>query len=318
MNILIVGLGNIGTRHLEALNKSEIDFDIYVYDININVYKFIKHKLNHRRTIFLSSIDNASNNGIPENIDVAIVATSSFGREILIGKLILNFKIKNLILEKVLFQQVESYSNFVSVFKEENINCYVNCPRRVMKSYKILKNELSALNISRITINGGGWNLLSNTIHFLDIIHFFTNDETVNIDILESLSDKYFESKRRGYIEMNGAFSGQINGIDFIISCDESNADLVIEIEADESVYSINETLQKITVHKKSSYVSNVFNIEYVSTTSLVIVEDLLRNHTCGLAKYSIHSILGESLIKLILAKQNTLLGENSNLCQVT
>jgi predicted dehydrogenase len=318
MKVLLIGLGNIGRRHLEGLNKSKLDFIVYVYDYNTNLYKDIDHKLNSKRTVFLESLDIPNDNVSPENIDVAIVATSSLGREKLIRKLMLRFKIKNLILEKVVFQQVESYLDFVSVFEENNINCYVNCQRRVMKSYKTLRNELSDQKISRITIKGGGWNLLSNAIHFLDIIHFFSNDESVDIDIVEFLYDEYFESKRRNYIEMYGAFSGQINGIEFTISCDESNADLMIEIEADESLYCINESLQQITVLKKSSEDTQVFNIEYVSTTSSGIVDDLLKNNVCGIATYSIHSILGKSLINIILVKQNTLFGEDSILCQVT
>jgi hypothetical protein len=318
MNIMICGFGNIGKRHFEALFKSEMELTIYVYDVNTSLYRSSNNNMNLKRTVFLSSIDNDTNHELVDNFDVVIIATSSFGREELIKELTSRFKIRNLILEKVVFQHVDSYLEFLRFFNEKNINCYVNCPRRVMKSYKNLRDELSNQNISKISITGSKWNLLSNTLHFLDTIHFLSNIEKVDIDITDKLSNAIFKSKREGYNEMYGSFIGQINGIKFNIACNDSEEDLLIEIETYDSNYLINETNQIITVNNGSKKLNNAFYIEYVSTTTLGIVEDLIQHNTCGLANFSVHSILGMNMIKIILSKQNAILKEDSIVCRIT
>ena len=110
-NVIIIGAGNLGSRHLQALALINKLINIDVIDPSEQALKVAKERfeqisvnkdLNNIR--FLSNMNN-----LREFIDVAIIATSSNIRKEVVEQLLKNRKIKYLILEKVVFQ---SYDDF--------------------------------------------------------------------------------------------------------------------------------------------------------------------------------------------------------------
>ena len=106
--IIIIGCGGIGSRHLQALCKIDIPVNIFAVDISTkslnNAKKLVGKIINHN----IKSLEFSKE--IPNNIDeidLCIIATSSNVRLSILKKLTSDYSIKNLILEKVLFQSVE-------------------------------------------------------------------------------------------------------------------------------------------------------------------------------------------------------------------
>ena len=78
-NVLIIGFGNIGFRHLEAINKSSHRLSITIVDRNINSFKklkYVKSKHNINNYLKINKIQK-------KNFFLTIIATDSKNRQIL-------------------------------------------------------------------------------------------------------------------------------------------------------------------------------------------------------------------------------------------
>ena len=169
--ILLVGLGNIGLRHLEGIISFKKNLTIYLYDKNIKQYgrikKLIKSKRNSRHDyFFLSNLNEISYS------DILIVATNSINRFDLLKKILKKIKINYLIIEKVAFLKSKTYLNAINLINSYEINAWVNCIRREVKFYNLLKNKIKKKHF-KIIFTGYRWGIASNLIHFIDLFFFF-------------------------------------------------------------------------------------------------------------------------------------------------
>lgn len=310
MNLLIIGLGNIGQRHLESAVKFDSIKKIFIYDLDLS--KLNQIAIMNSDFILLDSLEN-----LPLHLDFCIVSTSSLNREEIIVKLLNSSKIKYLILEKVLFQKYDSYDLIEEMINKTTTKTYINCPRRLMKSYKNLKSKLSTNIINKITVTGGNWSMASNAIHFLDLIAYFSGSEHItNYNLTANLDDLITPSKREGYIEIFGRLIGNINEIYFDIYCSKEQNDLVIEIEFESQKIAINESAQTILYSSKEEFQD--FKIEYVSQLTHKALESLEVKDTCDLIDYNNSSILHKPLILEILKHQNKFIESSDSRCLIT
>ena len=107
-HVLIAGLGQLGTRHLQALTQSKQNMTIFLYDVDFDAmnralarlyevnWDYKRHKLH-----FLKCLAEG-----PSNVDMAIVSTNADVRLHIIRELFAASEVKNLLLEKVLAQSV--------------------------------------------------------------------------------------------------------------------------------------------------------------------------------------------------------------------
>lgn len=310
MNLLIIGLGNIGKRHLESASKYTAIKRIFIYDLDL--LKLNQIAMMNNNILLLDDLEN-----VPLHLDFCIVSTSSRNREEIIVKLLNSTKIKYLILEKVLFQKYDTYDLIKEMINETTTKTYVNCPRRLMKSYKNLKSKLSTNKINKITVTGGNWSMASNAIHFLDLIAYFSSSEHItSYNLTANLYDLIAQSKRDGYVEVFGSLIGNINEIYFNIYCSKEQNDLVIEIEFESQKITINESAQTILYSSKEEFQD--FKIEYVSQLTQIALESLEEKDTCDLIDYNNSSILHKPLILEILKHQNKFIESSDSRCLIT
>ena len=104
-SILIVGAGQIGSRHLQGLAKLEIDTRIYVVDPDENALSIAKARYdeaqmhsNKQALFFYKSL-----NLVKDTIDVAIIATNAKVRKKIIQTVVACVKVRYFILEKIAF-----------------------------------------------------------------------------------------------------------------------------------------------------------------------------------------------------------------------
>lgn len=289
--ILLIGAGQLGSRHLQGLLNVKLPISIDVVDPNISSLESakkraseIKYDYNNVLVNYFTSIDN-----IFPNIDICIIATTANHRFEIIKKIITISKIKNLILEKILFQKQIEYELTEKLLKEHNINCWVNCPRRIFSIYKDLRQKITKKDKITLTLIGGDWGLACNSIHFIDLVCFLSDDYIFTLETT-GLSD-IFESKRVGFYEVSGSLKATFsNGSEiFLHSRRHSNANIKMQILSNSYFWEIDEfkgELSTTDLLGSLNLVKSKFVIPYQSQITNLICEEILLKNECALPSY--------------------------------
>lgn len=320
-NILIIGAGNLGSRHLQGALKSNHSIKLTVFDPNeksILLAKTRSDEISHKHEIFFTSIFS----DLADEYFLAIIATNSDVREKVLNELIEISKISYLVLEKVLFQNINSYHNVSNVLISKNIRTWVNHPRRMSNSYNWLKNELHSENSCSISVYGNNWGMACNSIHFLDLISFLfeTNIRLINSDLLHN---QIINSKRDGFIEFNGSIYGLLdNNSNFQISCNkhELNSGVSISISTPKYNYLIHEGHNgKILKYQDANLVQEVqMDINYQSDLTTTFVNEIIEFGNTMLTSFDESKNLHIKYVAALLQKYNYITNLNSTNLPIT
>ena len=138
--ILIVGCGNIGSRHLQALTKLNGNVTVDIVEHDSNSIKLAKSRLDeagYDKKYFkfnwhknFQTLDGYS--------DLVIVATLSKDRVKLIEKL-LKIGYSRFLIEKLVCQSTSEYKYLLKIMKKFNAKGWVNTRCRYFKSYQKIK-----------------------------------------------------------------------------------------------------------------------------------------------------------------------------------
>ena len=208
-NIVVIGVGNLGGRHVQSL--AALDFPC-----NIQIIDTSEDSLNRAEGWFMSQNPNASLKfeklknieDISDNVDVAIIATNANIRASITEKLLSTKKVRYLILEKVLFQNPKDYLKIEEILKTQGCKTWINCPRRTITFYKSLKSLYANEKIFDFSVTGANWELGCNSIHFLDMLAFISGSaEDFKFDT-SRLDEKLINNKRPGFREFTGVLRG--------------------------------------------------------------------------------------------------------------
>lgn len=297
--VALIGLGALGKRHLEAVLKSEQSMEIYCMDINPKAMEGFEPKdvYYNKKIIFVTDVKE-----FPTELELAIFPMSSKGRREMFDCLVEHSTVKYIVFEKVLFQKVEDYFHVASRLKELNICAWVNCTRRYAPIWKDLQKELENAENIELHNYGGSWGLACNCVHILDVVCMISNSNHLKIENFQ-LQDKVIDSKRQGYKEVFGTISGNCgNCHNFTISCYENCLPTETIILADDNKYIVNESKGSYEVVRKNG-TSEVkeFGPYYVSQTTTVIVNDILKKGTCDLTTFELAMDLHLEYIKPLI-----------------
>lgn len=292
-NIVIIGLGALGKRHLSSILNSRLEMNIYCYDINHHALDGFLYddQFNNKTINMITSIDD-----IPSKIDFALFAMTSKGRREMFEVLIEKHTVKNVLFEKVLFQTIEDYEYVEKRLKELKIKAWVNCARRQMDCYQNLRSKLKNAGEMQIHISGGEWGLACNAIHFIDLIEFLTNVDNTQVKELDFINNIY-ESKRSGFKEVYGTIYGYNSKCsNFSITCLKNvSVPIVISIFSDVGNYIVIEGKQKLIYMTKDSGFElreETFEIPYQSQMTQFVLEDILLCGSSRLADFATSSRL--------------------------
>ncbi len=305
-NICVIGVGTLGKRHLESLLNSKLELNVYCYDINKHALDDFKWDSvgNKNKFNMVTSFET-----LPREIDFALFAMTSKGRREMFDQLVNQCTVKNILFEKVLFQNIEDYEYVGRKLKELNIKAWVNCARRQMDSYQELRKKLEKAKEMRISISGSEWGLACNTIHQLDLVEFLSGSEETVIDRISFLPE-IAESKRRGFKEVYGTIVGHSGKCkSFSINCMKgSDVPLMVTISTDIGQYVIFEGKQKlISMSNTDGYdiIEEEFSMPYQSQMTQYVLEDILLLGKSRLSTFDVssrlHLVLIEPLIKFFM-----------------
>jgi predicted dehydrogenase len=209
VTIALVGAGQIGSRHLQALaGSNRIDAVEVVgrsprsLETAASRYREVA-RTDSPPVCFRSRIAELS-----DAIDVAVIATNADNRLAVLQELIRSKRVGALILEKVVFQAPGDFATALAELRAHGVPAWVNCWRRFLPLYSGLRDAIGSAPLS-MTVDGGEWGMGCNAVHYLDLCAFLGGDDRVRIDAPSKLGAELRPSKRAGFIEFAGRLTGQ-------------------------------------------------------------------------------------------------------------
>lgn len=321
-NITIIGAGQLGSRHLQALALVKQPISIQVIDSSDDSLRIAEARFKEVSADFKGGISfHTDISSLKKNMDVAIVATNSKVRRMVIEQLIANSKVNYIILEKVLFVKPEDYMTVETLLAKNNIKTWVNCPRRMMPFYQELQKELTGP--IHFSATGNAWGLGCNGIHLLDLFAFLT--KSTNIVLSNELIDTtIIESKRPGYIEFTGTITGHADKHSFhITSFPQAFSPILIAINTPLARYQIQEgPTGKVRISKLENdwrWEEQSFTMPFQSQLTNIVVDDLIETGNCSLTNFkessTLHLVFLTNLISFLRKVNNT---NSINECLIT
>jgi len=289
--ICIIGAGQIGSRHLQALALLKFKVKIFVFDVSNDTLQIAKQRyleINQDDGMVEYTTDFSL---MPKQVDIAIIATDANSRYEVINRLLESSKVKYIILEKMVFNDINCFEPTLQLFKKMKVSAYVNCTRRAQAIYQEIAKLLKGKKILFFEVHGNSINLGCNAIHYLDLFEFISEQKIVDLNI-QFLNQGFSQSKRKGYLEFSGAILGCSNNgsqllINDIDSQEERDAEIKIISEA--GTIFVNETKKTAELLLKDNKWAKrevTFEIKFQSQLTDIVVEHLLSEGSCELTPF--------------------------------
>jgi len=308
---------------LQGLLRLEEPQRVYVLDsssASLAVSKERASEIEHTAELFFLNTWEK----LPLTFDLAIIATGANVRAAVTKRLLDGYKVNNLVLEKILFQDIESYQIIGNLIKETHTPTWVNHPRRMFKHYQHIKEFIALANEPIIfTVAGGNWGLACNTLHFMDLCSFLSG-RLVTAVCMESVDPVIIESKRVNNIEFTGSVKGTLgNNSSFMItSFDGSISDVSILVASRSQRWLIHEGkspsvnyFSELTGFKQEVY---EFKNEFQSTLTTRLAQDIFVTGLCSLPTYDEACASHVPFIKAAINKYNEIIGAKTLSCPIT
>ncbi|MDO8527409.1 MAG: Gfo/Idh/MocA family oxidoreductase [Deltaproteobacteria bacterium] len=224
--ILIVGCGQLGSRHLQAIASVPFVREIEVVDPRPEALEIGRKLLSEiperQRPIsfrWVTSIEEATKGG-----DLCIVATQAKGRSDIIFQVSELLGYKNFLIEKIVTQSVADYERLLDFAKRKKLSIWVNCKSRAHPSHKRVKASLKPGEPIVFNISGGNHGLANNGLHGADLFAFY--DQTSEIKNAGAVIDPVLHPSKRGpeVFDLTGTLHGYTDkGSQFTLSFSANN-----------------------------------------------------------------------------------------------
>jgi len=314
-NILVVGFGAMGCRHVQSLMAFPDKYRIHVLEpvtqnIETNTEKIGADSGDISWYSDLAQVD--------PNIDLAIIATSS-GPRFEIVKSLLQKGIRLFLLEKIVFQSASQFQEVIELIDKHSAKAYCNFVNRYFNSYNEIKQKLTNRKSPfQMLVYGGEFGLGCNAIHYIDIFQYISG-ETYGILMEESNLQISNTGNRRGqqYKEFTGVMRMRNNRTDTlsIVSDIGFQGGVIISIIFGEKKYLLSEGTGKMVSIEDNINITE-FNIIPTSRLTSTIVQDMLSGN-CRLTQLNetaeVHKSLFNEFNPLVYGKSSPEL-----LCPIT
>ena len=316
-NVVLVGCGNIGSRHLQGLIKLQDKVSITIVEPQIKAQK-IAQSLIHKEKIKNFPVINWFQNISEINIksDLVIVATNSKGRFDLLSSL-LDQGHKRFLVEKIVCQSKSEYMKLISKMKKHKAKSWVNTPRRYFKSYQKIKKLLSNDDLT-LTVDAGNLGLGSNAIHILDLFSWFTDNYDIRLNG-DYLDNEILSNKRgKNFVEFSGTLIGKSKKNTFISITfhPTSNIPFTLMFVSKKTKIFLNESDSKIIFNTEKEKLN--FKIDYVSNITDKIISDIFKKDSCLLPSLENSFVTHTELFRVFNQHLKKIQHPQSKLCPIT
>ena len=207
---LLVGCGELGSRHLQALASMPMIREIEVVEPRPEGHSLgqkrlgeIPDRLESTEIRWLNSLEEASNGG-----DICILATQADVRGPLLHEIAGSKDYSSFLLEKVVTPSVPEYEELLTFSKDLDLSVWVNCKSRAQYSHKRAKKRLDPNEPIYLNVFGGNHGLVTNGVHIADLFCFYDGSDRVHFD--ESAIDPVLHPSKRGndLFDLSGCLKG--------------------------------------------------------------------------------------------------------------
>ena len=321
----IIGAGQIGSRHLQALCQFEKPIRVDLVDPSDESLQTAQSRF--EEVISSGKPDTElychhSLGDLPDTLEIVIVATSSVIREKIIRDVIQKRSVKNLILEKVLFQRKIQYVEIDNLLKEFSIPTWVNCWMRTADLFKQIKSALNSKDLIQMKVAGSQWGMGTNSVHFMDLLFFFAECSDFKFTEVH-LEDKVPDSKREGFKEFLGHLKGMNSRGDSLelICRDKGNGPITIDIQNGPEKFTLTTNFvnhfEFISSNELASRIGKV-SLPYQSEMTHLWVNDILTKGSCDLPTYADSMNLHLELIRVFTDHLQKISGKEIDVCPIT
>jgi predicted dehydrogenase len=316
--ILLIGSGNIGSRHLQALCQSDKETVIEIIENNEEAINLTKNRLNEInfsnqkiKLIWKKTIHECS-----ENSNLVIVATLSSGRANIIKNL-LEKNHSRFIIEKMVCQSETEYKSILTNIKKYNAIGWVNTRCRYFEFYQEIKSRLK-LNPIHLAMTSSFTGLGTGAIHYIDLFNWITETNDIKLGGEMLLPNILSNKRSKELVE----FSGLINGSSEVGSISishfpEKKVPQIISISGQEGHITVDETNGKI-LNASKKFADMQFKVEYISNITSKIIKDIMETNQCLLptVQDSYHSHI--ELFQIFNKHLEKLKNQKITLCPIT
>mgnify|MGYP006093042417 CR=1 FL=1 len=293
LNIAIIGCGQIGSRHLQALATMKQGAIFYLVDSSNQSIETSKKRFKEAVTqndkskfeIKVRKIDK-----IECDLDFAIISSTSSSRAMLTERLLSCTKVKYIIFEKFLFQNKNDYRNIQNLLKEKKVKAWVNQWMSSSIPFKEMA-EWFGPDLEEITIVGQNWGMGCNSVHYLEYLDEISGRR--GLTVTESnLDSKVIESKRPGYYELTGSVTIKSEtGIKMTLVSENLETDGIVNFQMTGKSKGLEATLSNEILkcnydNKLSGKTSKEYTIQLQSEKTGDIVEGISNDGSCALPTY--------------------------------
>lgn len=218
--ILVVGCGELGGRHLQAITAVPEVAEIEIVDPRSEARALGQTRLAERpapggtRVRWLTSLRDATAGG-----DLAIVATRADVRCQVAREVIEDLGYRALILEKMVAPSTADYERLLDVASARRAAVWVNCKTRAHASHRHVKAQLEPGAPLCLTVTGGNHGLANNGIHAADLFVFY--DGAGELESRGAYVDPVLHPSKRGpgVFDLSGTLIATTNrGSRFVLS----------------------------------------------------------------------------------------------------
>jgi len=323
-DLAIIGSGQIGSRHLQAIAKLEGKTRVHLVDPSEESLRVARERfveVYDRNPGDVELVCSRDIDTVPESIDLAIVATCSNIRAAVIKELTEKKEVKNLILEKVLFQIRAEYCEIEELLEKKNIPAWVNCYPRSRDFYQKLREEIDPDQKIEMRVEGSLWGMGCNSIHFIDYFAYLTGCADFSFTA-SRLDHDLIDAKRPGFMEFSGELEGRnSHGHTLILMCRDRGSDPIkITINNGSQHHEIIDHIDHV-IHSASDgrhKTEQKARIPFQSETTDKLVQQIRNDGNCDLTPYRDSMNLHLPLIKTFLDHIQDLSGKSEEVCPIT
>jgi hypothetical protein len=306
VKVLLVGSGQLGSRHLQGILKNEYVSEIYVVDpweSSLELARKRSQEIIHDKQIHYS----LDYKNIPQYLDVCVIAGTANVRLSQLRQVLDTCEVKFLFLEKILYNSLEDFSianELISGFT--GMNVWVNHPRRMYRFYSSVKKILDISDHAAMSVNvsGGNWGLACNGLHFIDLWSYLRGTEPLDVDFMSSPL-VIVESKRNDFIEFIGRSTIMFKNGDVMV-LESLNSDFTgIQINFSNSQASF-EIFERDELTLRDTFQDKIILVEmpqYQSDLTNEMITEIMAESNSSLTPYPVahrcHQLFVESALKL-------------------
>jgi hypothetical protein len=319
-HIALIGAGQLGRRHLQALVKLPDSACLTVIDPAPAALAACRAAVREVAGCERHAYDYRLEIGALPPVDFAVVATTADVRRATVERLLAATAVKNLLLEKVLFQRASDCTAIGALLQDRGVKAWVNAARRTWPFYRKLKHELQNDRVLHLRMEGSGWGLACNAYHFLDLFVYLGGGGLARLSP-DGLDHRVIESKRAGYKELSGILAGTLDNGALISIRDAAGEKLplAVLVETDRRMLRIDEKAKTLALLAGEPLGESLVPEPMLQSNSTHrLIQEILTSGSCDLPAYEEAASLHRQMLKCFAVVFSPGTDSETALCPIT